>query len=232
MAATADDDEGEDARFASSDDDADHGHGDGFAVQQNGTTPLIPPLNFSLVLPAVYRSGYPHKRNFPFIHSLRLRAVLCLCSESFPDMEDFLREQGIKSYRIELEGNREPFQAIPTERFAEALNVVLDTANHPILVHCSKGTHRTGVLMGVIRRMTGWSLVYNYCSADICLSCAAYRVLKFSSEFLFHFVFHVQAAIFDEYARFSRTRRRVADHQYIEQFDISPFLDARASSTM
>lgn len=37
---------------------------------------LIPPLNFSLVAPGVYRSGYPNKKNHAFLASLGLRTIL------------------------------------------------------------------------------------------------------------------------------------------------------------
>ena len=37
---------------------------------------LIPPLNFSMVDKGVYRSGYPTKKNFPFLAKLGLRSVV------------------------------------------------------------------------------------------------------------------------------------------------------------
>ena len=33
----------------------------------------------------------------------------------------------------------------------------LDRRNHPILIHCNKGKHRTGCLVGVLRRLQHWS---------------------------------------------------------------------------
>jgi len=39
-------------------------------------TPLVPPLNFAMVAPGVYRSGYPNKRNFPFLRRLGLRSIM------------------------------------------------------------------------------------------------------------------------------------------------------------
>ena len=40
----------------------------------------------------------------------------------------------------------------------DALSQVLDVRNHPILIHCNKGKHRTGALVGCLRKLQGWSL--------------------------------------------------------------------------
>ena len=47
--------------------------------------PLIPPENFSIVSSGVYRSGFPKKRNFKFMEGLRLKTVLTLVLEDYPD---------------------------------------------------------------------------------------------------------------------------------------------------
>jgi hypothetical protein len=39
---------------------------------------VVPPLNFAMVAPGVYRSGYPNKRNFPFLRRLGLRSIMCV----------------------------------------------------------------------------------------------------------------------------------------------------------
>ncbi|RSH90062.1 hypothetical protein EHS25_001395 [Saitozyma podzolica] len=40
--------------------------------------PLVPPINFSLVAPGVYRSGHPNKKNFGFLRRLKLRGIMYL----------------------------------------------------------------------------------------------------------------------------------------------------------
>jgi hypothetical protein len=47
--------------------------------------PLIPPENFSIVSSGVYRSGFPKRRNFKFMEGLRLKTVLTLVLEDYPD---------------------------------------------------------------------------------------------------------------------------------------------------
>ena len=37
---------------------------------------LVPPLNFAMVAPGVYRSGYPNKKNFPFLRKLGLKSIM------------------------------------------------------------------------------------------------------------------------------------------------------------
>ena len=35
---------------------------------------------------------------------------------------------------------------------------LLDKRNYPLLVHCDLGRHRTGVVVGALRKMQGWHL--------------------------------------------------------------------------
>ncbi|KAF1334044.1 Tyrosine phosphatase, partial [Globisporangium splendens] len=61
---------------------------------------------------------------------------------------------------------QEPFISINPEAMADALRHLLDVRNHPILVHCTKGTHRTGCVIGCMRKMQYWSLtsiIDEYC---------------------------------------------------------------------
>lgn len=37
---------------------------------------LVPPINFALVAPGVYRSGHPNRRNFGFLARLGLKTVV------------------------------------------------------------------------------------------------------------------------------------------------------------
>ena len=37
---------------------------------------LIPPENFAVVSSGVYRSGFPLRKNFPFMQTLRLKTIL------------------------------------------------------------------------------------------------------------------------------------------------------------
>ncbi|KAI4985265.1 hypothetical protein ZWY2020_017895, partial [Hordeum vulgare] len=52
----------------------------------------------------------------------------------------------------------EPFVEIPDEKIREALKVVLDVRNQPLLIHCKRGKHRTGCVVGCMRKLQKWCL--------------------------------------------------------------------------
>ncbi|XBH69266.1 hypothetical protein VPH35_097199 [Triticum aestivum] len=147
---------------------------------------LVPPLNFAMVDQGVYRSGFPDASNLPFLETLRLRSVLlvhgyvhtyvllrgggdvilirvdfsrCLCPEPYPEAnQEFLRARGIRLFQLGIDGSKEPFVSIPEDTIREALKVVLDTRNHPVLIHCKRGKHRTGCVVGCLRKLQRWCL--------------------------------------------------------------------------
>ncbi|XP_038690328.1 tyrosine-protein phosphatase DSP1 [Tripterygium wilfordii] len=153
---------------------------------------FVPPLNFAMVDYGIFRSGFPDSADFSFLKSLGLRSVICLCPEPYPEVNnEFLKANGIRLFQFGMDGCKEPFVNIPEETIREALRVVLDIKNHPILIHCKRGKftlqHRTGCLVGCLRKLQKW-----------CLS-----------------------SIFDEYQRFAATKARLSDQRFMELFDIS-----------
>ena len=121
---------------------------------------ILPPENFAMVWRGVYRSGFPTKKNLAFLQQLRLRSILFLCPEEYPESHlGFLEEQGVQLLQFGVTGNKEPFDEIPEDVIRAALHAVMDPKNHPVLIHCNQGKHRTGCLVGCLRRMQRWSLV-------------------------------------------------------------------------
>ncbi|OZJ01672.1 hypothetical protein BZG36_05429 [Bifiguratus adelaidae] len=119
---------------------------------------LIPPENFSMVSKHVYRSSFPKKKNFSFLKKLGLKSVLTLILEEYPEQNmKFLQENGIQFFQFGIAGNKEPFVQIPEDKIIQALACLLDARNHPILIHCNKGKHRTGCLVGCLRKLQHWS---------------------------------------------------------------------------
>ena len=113
-----------------------------------------------MVWKGIYRSGYPSKRNLTFLRTLGLRSILFLCPEDYPDSHlGFLEECGIQLLQFGVVGNKEPFDEIPEDVLRAALDAVLDQTNQPILIHCNQGKHRTGCLVGCLRKVQRWSLV-------------------------------------------------------------------------
>ncbi|CAO3582058.1 unnamed protein product [Absidia cylindrospora] len=135
---------------------------DDFIGQQEETNlfqeALIPPENFNMVCQHVYRSSFPKKKHFRFLEKLKLKSVLTLILEDYPEQNmKFLEEQGIQFLQFGIAGNKEPFVQIPEDKISAALAAILDKRNHPILIHCNKGKHRTGCLIGCLRKAQHWS---------------------------------------------------------------------------
>ncbi|KAI9209278.1 protein-tyrosine phosphatase [Polychytrium aggregatum] len=123
------------------------------------TDRVVPPLNFAMVAPGVYRSGYPNKKNYPFLKKLGLKTVMFLCPEEYSEENvAFLESEGIQIFHYPISVNKEPFGEIDQKDIADALVQVLDVRNHPILLHCNKGKHRIGCLVGCLRKLQNWSM--------------------------------------------------------------------------
>lgn len=120
---------------------------------------LTPPENFAPVINTIYRSSFPQPVNFSFLKKLKLKSILCLIPEDYPQLhQKFLEDQGIKLFQLGMSGNKEPFVKISSELITEAIKIVINPENQPILIHCNRGKHRTGCLVGVLRRLQKWSL--------------------------------------------------------------------------
>lgn len=75
---------------------------------------VIPPLNFAMVAPGVYRSGLPLAVNHSFIKSLRLKTLIYLCPEECNESNlTFFKENNIRIMQFGIQGNKEPFTDIP-----------------------------------------------------------------------------------------------------------------------
>jgi tyrosine-protein phosphatase SIW14 len=124
---------------------------------------ITPPINYSQLCPGIHRSGYPTKRNFSFLATLKLKSIVFLCPEAYAEANArFCEEQGILFFTVRMEGNKEPFIDIPADAMHRALSIVCDVRNHPLLIHCNKGKHRTGAVCGCVRQVQGWSLTSTF----------------------------------------------------------------------
>ncbi|GAA6008622.1 hypothetical protein JCM11491_003372 [Sporobolomyces phaffii] len=128
-------------------------------VDVDDVSVLYPPENFAIVVPGIFRSSFPRRKNFAFLKSLGLKSVLTLIQDEYPQENlDYFEREGIQLFQFPIPGNKEPFVHIPDDKIVAAMAVLLDSRNHPLLIHCNKGKHRTGCLVGVLRRLQTWSL--------------------------------------------------------------------------
>ena len=125
---------------------------------------IVAPLNFALVKDGIYRSGYPNKKNLEFLTRLKLQSILYLSDDDVDqDYKNMFSDK--KLYHVRMQAAKEPLE-LSQELMTVALKIVLDVRNHPILLHCNKGSlpfiiigkHRIGVLVACIRKLENWSL--------------------------------------------------------------------------
>ncbi|XP_063931631.1 uncharacterized protein LOC135143654 [Zophobas morio] len=120
---------------------------------------FVPPLNFAMVEPGIYRSGYPGKKNFPFLKQLNIKTIICLDPVQYRN-EDYLIAENVKLFQYPVNKNKEPLTLIPQYLLADALSRMLDKANYPILVHCNKGKYRVGCAVGCLRKLQNLSKTF------------------------------------------------------------------------
>ncbi|TPX17097.1 uncharacterized protein E0L32_003215 [Thyridium curvatum] len=115
------------------------------------------PINFGMVVPGVYRSSYPQAQDYDFIRSLKLKSIVTLVDKDFPEgYKAFITANGIHHYVFSMKGTKK--EEIPIKTMKAILRLVLDRRNHPLLIHCNHGKHRTGCVVAIIRKVTGWDL--------------------------------------------------------------------------
>jgi tyrosine-protein phosphatase SIW14 len=120
---------------------------------------FAPPLNFALVSPGVYRSGFPTRHNLGFLQTLGIRTLLRIEDCAYPvELQDWIESVGIQVVDCILTPNQEPFFTMDHSIVATALRTALDRHEHPVLIHSLRGQQRAGVLVGCLRRLQRWSL--------------------------------------------------------------------------
>jgi tyrosine-protein phosphatase SIW14 len=117
---------------------------------------LTAPSNYGAVLPGcVYRSSYPKEENYDFIKEVGIKTILTLVPEPLsPEYQGFMKEAGIQHFHVHVKANKGEVRVESCE-MSRALRLIMDRTNHPILVHCNKGKHRTGCTIACFRRILG-----------------------------------------------------------------------------
>lgn len=116
-----------------------------------------PPLNFSVVSEGLYRSGYPQTQDYSFMETLKLKTIVTLVRKEFPDgYQEFIQANGITHKIFDMAGTKK--EDIPVEMMRAIHEVVSNPENHPLLVHCNQGKHRTGCVVGVFRKSNQWDV--------------------------------------------------------------------------
>lgn len=122
---------------------------------------LIPPTNFGMVEEALFRSGMPNELNLPFLEQLNLKTILYFASEDLPDkIADFIDDHDIDLVPLapEEEEMPAPWKPISEDVVLQAMDLLLDASRYPMYIMCSHGRHRTGTVIGCLRKLQRWSL--------------------------------------------------------------------------
>jgi len=120
----------------------------------------MPPVNYGLVEEDLHRSGQPIELNFPFMEKLRLKKVIYLSPDDpDPVFLSFLKDQDIEFVRLgNEESARSSWNSISEETVLKALGILLDSKNYPLHVMDHLGRHRSGTVLGCLRKAQQWSL--------------------------------------------------------------------------
>ncbi|PVU92858.1 hypothetical protein BB559_003560 [Furculomyces boomerangus] len=105
---------------------------------------LVPPLNFAMVAPGIYRSGFPSIKNHKFLLSLGLKKIIYIYDRDCKEYhQEFTKKNNITLLHYRIGANKEPFKEMNQEDVSKILVEMLDTRNHPMLVHCNIGVVST-----------------------------------------------------------------------------------------
>ncbi|KAI6084320.1 tyrosine phosphatase family-domain-containing protein [Hypoxylon rubiginosum] len=123
-----------------------------------------PPTNFAVVLPGLFRSAYPEAADFPFMQTLNLKTIVTLVGKELPqEFQDFIHANGITHNVFDMVGTKKA--TIPIKTMQSILSIVNDRKNYPLLIHCNHGRHRTGCVIGALRKIHEWdttSIILEY----------------------------------------------------------------------
>src|SRR5262249_34091754 len=104
----------------------------------------------------LYRSAQlPLSRLKRLIHDHAIRTIVSLRdSADSTDIEEeqYCRKEGYRFVRLPPRPWSAPDGSVPAEEIVKKFcDVMSDPANHPVLVHCFAGIHRTGICCAVYR---------------------------------------------------------------------------------
>ncbi|HWL95533.1 MAG TPA: tyrosine-protein phosphatase [Phycisphaerae bacterium] len=118
------------------------------------------PKRFAVVHEGIlYRSAQPKRgeiRHLAKEHHIKTIVIAREgTSRNVPDERETAEASGVQVVNIPIESR----QPVPDEQIAAFFKTVDDPANQPVLVHCSAGRHRTGLLCALYRiERQGWSV--------------------------------------------------------------------------
>lgn len=74
------------------------------------------------------------------------------------DSRNYIKDRNITLHHLAADEFAASYDPLSEETVLQALDLILDPANAPILVCCGQGRHRTGTVIGCLRRLQHWAL--------------------------------------------------------------------------
>lgn len=127
------------------------------AIAQPGHSVVLSTVriaNFGNVAPGLYRGAQPKRLDFEDLAALGVKTVIDLQKWGDDDEPAVVEEMGMRYVRIPMTTDVPP----TPDQIRQLLDLIKDSADQPVYLHCAGGRHRTGV-MAAVYRMTkeGWT---------------------------------------------------------------------------
>ncbi len=112
--------------------------------------------NFQKVNPNLYRGGQPDVSDIPELAKLGVRTIINLRSsgDKVRAEKEAAIAAGLNFHHIEFPSRGRPSD----QKVRRVLDLVLEEENHPVFVHCKRGSDRTGTIVACYRMgYDGWT---------------------------------------------------------------------------
>jgi tyrosine-protein phosphatase OCA6 len=127
-------------------------------MDHDGSNELVAPLRFAVIERGLYRSAYPTLRNFDFLRTLELKTIVSIIpNDATLDLREFCRAKRISHRQVSVDKYKEGEVAILPNDASQVLEIALNPANFPLLIHCLDGRANTGTVVLLLRRLLLWS---------------------------------------------------------------------------
>ena len=115
----------------------------------------IPPRNFNMVTENIYRCITPTDLNYPFLERLNLKSIVYLSSNEMSEsLKLFFSDCGVRVYDISKSFGSEINELL----VVNALLLVLNTSNLPVMIMSEEGSNKTGIVVACLRKKQKWNL--------------------------------------------------------------------------
>jgi tyrosine-protein phosphatase SIW14 len=103
--------------------------------------------NFGRVNDQYYRGAQPTSRDYADLAALGIKTVIDLRKGNVADEEARVRQAGMTFAHLPMSASAPP----PEDLVVRFLQLVTNSANQPVFVHCERGQDRTGALTAIYR---------------------------------------------------------------------------------